>query len=444
MSKVTGYFLRLSSARYYTLNNRMYEKYAEPVPDFSHSRNIPLICFIIDDNGIISHIGSGKRGFLAGTDLRRLNIENIYKLTKPLSAIDIAQATPSRNKHSLTVKINDGGIISPKSFEAFLKELLKKSEEVIPILSKYSTEKHIRIEKLSKEIKNSLAEQKEAILTALNIAGIDKSVVGGWDYSEDVGPISFLDGIKDVRLREDSMVMNDLVNIPGFNYISTTKYSASKFMSRTAQLTVILANRLPLEELLGTDLIYYNEDFKSFIMVQYKVMEKESEQFLFRVPNSQLDEEIKRMDSILAHLNSIKSISSIDDYRINENPFFIKICPRIDFDPDNIGLSTGIYLPIDYFKMLQTDQTIKGSRGGMAISYDNVGRYFDNTAFKTIIEGGWIGTNISQSKILEDLIKSTIESGKAAVLAVKEKYSEPKPVNEENDKNDFNIDELPF
>lgn len=70
--------------------------------------------------------------------------------------------------------------------------------------------------------------------------------------------------------------------------------------------------------------------------------------------------------------------------------------PRLEFDPDCVGLSTGMYVPIDYLKILEKDKCIEGNYGGRAISYDNIGRYLDNTGFKTILEGGWIGTNQNQ------------------------------------------------
>ena len=152
-------------------------------------------------------------------------------------------------------------------------------------------------------------------------------------------------------------------------------------------------------------------------------MEKESDQFLFRVPNNQLSEEIDRMDEILTMLYDYSKDESINDFRINSNPFFIKICPRIEFDPDNVGLSSGMYIPLDYLKLLQYDESIIGKRGGRAISYKNVGRYFDNTGFKTIIEGGWIGTNHNQSNQLEKIIRSVIENGRTAVIAVKKNIS---------------------
>jgi len=172
-------------------------------------------------------------------------------------------------------------------------------------------------------------------------------------------------------------------------------------------------------------------------MVQYKVMEKEKEKFIFRLPNTQFTDEISRMDSILQSLSAFQNNGSIVDFRINNNPFFIKICPRIVFEPDDVGLSSGMYLPLDYLKILQLDKSIAGSKGGLGISFDNVGRYFDNTAFKTIIEGGWIGTNISQSILLEQIIRNILVNGRTAVVAIKKNLEEKKPLIQETAEEDM-------
>lgn len=446
MSRVAGYFLILNDRRYFSFQGNMHYKFAEPVPEFAHPRHVPLVCFITNKSGVITHIGLGKRGVRAGTDLRRLNIEDIFELKKPVSAIEIANTTGSRVRSHLINKINSGGLFSPRCFEEFLGVFLRKVPDTIPLLDKYSKSRQLRISRLSKNAKKSLAEQKEAVLTAMNIAGIDKDNAQGWDYDEAEKPISFLDGIAQVRLREDSMIINDLSNIPGFDLIKSTKYSSSVFENSKTRLTVLLANRLPLEELLGTDLIYFNEDFKCFIMVQYKAMEKEGDKFVFRLPNLQFAEEISRMDSIIQSLSSTSGNGFINDYRFNENPFFVKLCPRLEFDPDNVGLSTGMYIPLDYIKVLENETCIEGERGGKAISYDNVGRYLDNTGFKTIIEGGWIGTNQNQSLYIERIIKDILENGKTAVFAIKKKLEKDFPSEqfEENEDESGDFENLPF
>lgn len=433
MSKVAGYILRLNNSRYFSFSTNFYDKFAEPVPEFEHSRQVPLVCFITNESDGITHIGLGKRGMRAGTDLRRLNIEDIFELNRPVSIKEVTNLTHIKFRHHIKAKADYGGLMPAKSFEEFLNVFLKKAPETIPVLDKYTQARRLRIQRLPQSVKKSLAEQKEAVLTAMNIAGISRDETQGWDYSEGEKPKSFLDGIDQVNLREDSMIFNDLNNMPGFDLIKSTKFSSSVFENEKARLTVLLANRLPLEELTGTDLIYFNEDFKCFVMVQYKVMEKENDNFIFRLPNRQLSEEIARMNSIVRSLEATEGNELVHNYRISEKPFFIKICPRLDFSPDDISLCKGMYVPLDYIKILQNDKCIEGKRGGKGITYDNVGRYFDNTAFKTIIEGGWIGTNQNQSILLEEIIKDILQNGKTAVLAIKKKLEKELTIKKDSE-----------
>ena len=39
MSKVAGYFLILNESRYFSFQGNIYDKFAEPVPEFSHPRH---------------------------------------------------------------------------------------------------------------------------------------------------------------------------------------------------------------------------------------------------------------------------------------------------------------------------------------------------------------------------------------------------------------------
>lgn len=421
MNKSAGYVLRFSAERQQVFDERLEEEiFAEAVPEFEHSRNVPLVCFVISTENYLTYICRGSRGRLAGTDLRRLNMNGLFKVEPPIPTSEIHSRISNRSKSRVGVRLNHGGLLSPKAFEEVITAISALSPDAASILAKFREERRARIARLSSKILHSLAEQKEAVGTALGIAGIDRNEISGWDYSEESGAVSFIAGLPRVRLREDQIVVNDLKEFPGHNEIQSYVHGATVFENSQSRLTVILANRLPLEQQTGTDLIYYNETFQCFIMVQYKAMEHENEEAVFRFPNAQLTEEIQRMDSLLTQLSSATPNSEADGFRLSENPFFLKICPRLAFSPDNSGLSVGMYLPLDYWKLISMHPDMLGPKGGKKISYRNVRRYFDNTEFINIASGGWVGTNIHQSSILRDVIRSTLESGRAAVIAINE------------------------
>ncbi len=419
MSK-KGYVVCLNKKREEVFKNNHYESFGEPVSEFSYRRGMPLVCFVINSQKMLTHVALGKRGRLAGTDSRRLNLDNIFTLTTRVTTKKLVDSFSVYNKAKLSETLDNGGLIPPKRFELLLNRVSKLAPETAPILLNYSESRTKRIKSLSQKIQDTLAEQNEAVATAMTIAGINRKELQGWDVAENQTPTSFLDGLEKVRLREDSMVVSDLNNLPGYQILKTTSFSSVVFENDKSKLTVILANKMPLEEQLGVDLIYYNETFSCFLMIQYKAMEieKVGDDEIYRFPNDQLTKEIDRMNQVLSEIKNVPADSEADGFRLNENPFFLKICPRILFDPDSISLIPGMYLPLEYWNRLSNHPSMIGPRGGKYLSYRNVRRYFDNTAFMKIASGGWVGTNINQSKLLEKVIASTLDSGRSIVYAV--------------------------
>ncbi len=428
MAKASGFAVFLPKDRMTSFLECVEEglPFAEPVADFQHSRNVPLVCFIVSARKI-THIGLGRRGNRAGTGLSRLNIDRVEKIAEPLSVQRIINRLPKRNAGSVRKRFESGGLLTDKGFAAVIEAIRQLAPQTSALLDRFSQARRERMQKLSDKTKDNLAQQKEALLTALSIAGLSREPVQEWS-PPDGTPVSFLDGLPTARLREDPMVVNDLMHLPGFDLIKTYPYNAAVFESdaTSERLTVILANRLPLEEQTGTDLIYFNETYQSFVMVQYKAMEREdgpngAPQAVFRLPSPQLTEEITRMDALLAAIQACPANTLHDGYRLTENPFFLKLCSRLVFNPDDIGLVPGMYLPLDYWKLLVQSPCIPGPRGGLRVTFENAGRHFDNSSFTTIVSKAWVGTTPSQSDVLKEAIRQTLETGKAVAIAIKPK-----------------------
>lgn len=426
MAQASGFIVFLSKDRMNTFLECVAEEraFAEPVADFQHSRTAPLVCFVVNV-GKVTHIGLGRRGVRAGTGLSRLNIDQAEELSEPISVRKLLNRLPKRNAPSVRKRFQSGGLLTDKGFHAVIESVRQLSSKASTLLERFSQARIERIQRFSAKARSNLAQQKEALLTALSIAGLSRDPIQEW-APPDGTPVSFLDGLPNVRLREDPMVINDLQNLPGFDVIKTYPYGAAVFESEetSERLTVILANRLPLEEQTGTDLIYFNETYQSFVMVQYKAMEREDRrdgpaQAVYRLPDAQLKEEIDRMDTVLGALKACAPNTDIGGFRLAENPFFLKLCPRLVFNPDDVGLVPGMYLPLDYWKLLENDPGIKGPKGGLRITYENAKRHLDNTSFTTVVSKAWVGTTPSQSQVLQDVIRETLKTGKAIAIAIK-------------------------
>lgn len=422
MSKAGGFIMRLTPGRREIFDDALmnYDQYAEAVPEFFHSRRAPLICFIVDD-GQITHITSARRGVRAGTQQSRLNLSQIKQLSPPIPIANVLRRISRPTMAAVRKRLDNGGQLPPKSFEDFVDVVLALAPETRQLIERYGRARREQIEGLSPRVRSALATQKEAVATALALAGLKRDPLQAWSPRAGSTITSFLDGLPTTRVREDPMVVNDLMTFPGCNFVRSTAYGAAVFEGKHEHLTVILANRQPLESTLGTDLIYFNETYKCFVMVQYKAMEQDAQdkEAVFRLPNIQLTKEIKRMERALVQLRACAPNRVRDGFRLHDNPFFLKFCPRIVFNPDDAGLVPGMYLPLDYWRLMENDPALMGERGGQLLTYRNVGRYLDNTSFATLVGKAWVGTTITQSAVLEDLVRDTLEQGRSVAIGIK-------------------------
>jgi hypothetical protein len=314
---------------------------AEPVPSFDHSKRAPLIVFVCFKGKAITHIAAGRKGASAGTGLVRLNMTSLQQLRRPIKFERIVERAPPRIRSPLARVLSGGGKLPPKSLGAMVDILLGLDPDLSSRLARFSELRALRTAGLTRNAQANLAVQKETVTAALQIAGIETEEIFSWSPSETI-PRSFLEGIPEARVREDVMLTTDFSTVPGFEAIKSYSFAAREFESSenpAVRLTVIMANRLPLEEQTGADLIYYNETYRSFIMVQYKAMEHgfNGPEFRWNL-NDRLADEINRMDKLLEELRKLPDSGAPHSFRLHSNPFFLKLCPRVVFNPDDKGL----------------------------------------------------------------------------------------------------------
>ena len=396
---------------------------AEPVPHFKHSRRAPLVVFASFENDRITHIADGKRGVTAGTGLVRLNLHDLTPLSRPIGFDELSTGVGARVRPHLQRIMNGGGILPPKTLHAFIDRIVDLDETVSDRLARFSAWRRDALSRLAPKERSNLAFQKEALGLALKIGGFSRDELLTWRPVDD-SPRSFLDGLPGARIREDAMLLRDFSTLPGFDAISdTTHYGAKVFENPdnpSIRMTVIMANRMPLEQQTGADLIYYNEAYRCFVMVQYKAMERDNDEAEFRWQDGdQFTKEVERMEALLTKLRAIPSGNDPDGFRFSQNPFFLKFCPRVVFNPDDGGLFKGIYLPLDLWNRLDAAGELKGKRGGNVLTYRNVGRRINNSEFVGLVGGSWVGTSIEQSAILSEIIREVLVSGRTVAFALK-------------------------
>ena len=372
--------------------------------------------------GAITHIAEGRRGTDAATDAVRLYLRHLEKLTRPFSFGEVVSAVPARFRAPLQRRLGgQGGVLPPKTRDAFLDYMAEADDRVAEHLAIRGIEAD-SVRRLQSRVRDALALQKDALNVALRIGRIPLDPLVAWHPAGvEQGDRFFLEGIPEARRLEDDVLLEDYSTLPGFDLIRSSHPAVAHFQgSGGNRMTVIMANNRPLERQTGVDLIYFNETYQSFAMVQYKAMEAMKGGAGFRwQPGDRFMRQIGRMNALWEHIRNEDVENDPAGFRFSRNPFFLKFFTRKPFLPASKELFPGLYLPLNLWERLDRSGDLKGPRGGNLLTRTNVGRWLTNSNFVQLVSLSWVGTSAGQSTILERVIQEVWQTGRTKVFAIK-------------------------
>jgi hypothetical protein len=376
---------------------------------------LPTLCLleIQEADAPKCYLGTATRKAAVSTFDSRLTIKKLRALRPDsLQAIE-ALIVNSRMKRLLAERLpgeGDIATLSPK-LSAHVVEILAGNSE-----NQAALETALSLLPCLRRVTNSSWAQENAIQSALAAFGIRRNdipekVVLKRDTSSGLSLIG-------AHLYEDNVVHSDALRLPGFDIIAADVTGRAVFQKGDEQLTIYTANRLPLEEILGVDLIYINESRGSIVMVQYKMLEEDSSasenrDWLFR-PDKQLRDEIARM-----RLPGFDG--PLSDYRLNCNPFFFKFVKRKIVDDTH----QSFLVSLDHLNQILAAPEAKGPKGGVRLSYEALdGTYLRESDILGLIRSGYIGTHKAETAALTAIIQEAAKGNKAVVLAWQQKIQE--------------------
>lgn len=246
---------------------------------------------------------------------------------------------------------------------------------------------------------------------ALGLAGMDRRPILNRWRGTDSAP--FVEGLTGFRLLEDRMIEHDARVFGGWDLLQQGAVGMVEFHQGARKLTVINVNRSGVEHALGVDLVYYNHEFDSYVLVQYKRMTPRSNGgYEFR-PDSQTRKELDRMRRIMP---ASPTPSSIQEFRLDSFGAYLKLCPSTTKDAFSDELIKGMYLPLGYWDVLVDSPSVLGPKGGVVVNYDNVGRYMNNSIFIELVGASWIGSRGATTKQITAVIRDALET-RSLILA---------------------------
>jgi hypothetical protein len=213
-------------------------------------------------------------------------------------------------------------------------------------------------------------------------------------------------------IREDSVIEHDARVVPGFTLSGSDLTGRAVFRKGSEVLEVITANKRPLEEVLGVDLIYLNAVKQNVVMVQYKMLEatrnEDKTDWLYR-PDGQLGKEQSRMQ-----LFNRTHAPGPTEYRINPQVFYLRFVRR-----DAVLGQSAVIMPMEHFEVIQRDPACQGPKGAFRISYEALeGRYLRQDGFLELVRSGYIGAYAKTTGALTTLINAVLKGDRAVVAAV--------------------------
>lgn len=264
-----------------------------------------------------------------------------------------------------------------------------------------------------------LAEQRDAVGIVLDVAGLDRTgVLKGVDADKADEADVFFDLLTAYPYQERSLIEHD---VHWLQQLLEDSHQERVFMEpgAAAKVTVRITDKEPLETALGVDLLIYQSLYNSLIFVQYKGMAKEGEDGWLYRPDHQLDMQLQAMR--LARVAMRKRgtpVTRLADIRLNDEPFYFKLCERRKPEAAEASLVPGMSINSLHFEDFLKMPQAKGPRGGLQIGYKNCHRYFNNTEFVALAKGGWIGTSAAGSEFMKEVVAASLERKHALVYAL--------------------------
>ncbi|MGC4835207.1 hypothetical protein ACLQ3D_12000 [Micromonospora vinacea] len=376
--------------------------------------SFPVRARVGTDVVLVAYRGAVR--FIAGVDddsraddLRwAFRLRGLTHLRRPLEMSRLRAALRRDQRRPL----DDQGKLTDKASAAVLDVLLAEEPELEPVIAALFG---IRDIDLPAPRKAALAEARDSIATLCAFTGAPGLLpTTGFLTEDEIDTISnrdsFLPTTHGINPREDPMVEHDANTFLGWTRRESDRLAVREFTDDNGRtLQVMNVNRWPIETRLGTDLIYYHQQRRGFVLVQYKRMVQDGPSSRCRV-----DDHFRQQLDVMRSLdNKCRQSEAVGDYRMVPTPSFVKICQLDTLDVDSTSMISGMCMPRE-----QVEKYLERPDARSYLDSQTVRDYLTSTLFAQLVALGCVGTSGSATELVAREIELSLQHGKSVSVGV--------------------------
>jgi hypothetical protein len=381
------------------------------------------VCGLMFQPGLITHWALSRKGGRVVTGKVRVEFTEVCETSIRLEQVKAHLTNPGQVR-VISSRSGSGGAIGRPAWAAMKEVIGRLDPASLAALERLELLKKQSREPIQRPGASVVALERDALGMALDTfdttGKLRPKTLKGWVAPEGGQLTSFLDGLRGVRTIEDQIIAHDAATFSG---AEATRFTAigAVFRVGNRSLEVFNFNRTRVEHATGADLLYFNQRYNAWTLVQYKSMDRSDNsrdnEIIYR-PDKTFDKEIGAMNRFREEIPDLwPPTQGITGYRLSGDGFYFKFCSRVQLEVLSEALMPGMYLPREYLIALLDDPDARGERGGRLVSFKNSERHITNTLFSSLLGDGWIGTRGVSSEKVAEIVRNSVESDRSVTLA---------------------------
>lgn len=410
------------------------QKFSESIDSYRWDEPAVVSVFLLSfDEHNIHGAAVGRRHGEAATGMHKVYFAGPY--AHPVSAIswqEILLRIPAEFQH-LFPRLTAGGGLTPELWLPLLEAISSVDADFARGITQLDASvRSLGLRQGPKHIRQQLDQLGFSLDTALGTEArrtVLRATASNIDWQQVEAGSSVLAALRQSdRYVERASIEHDKDIFPGLSRISGLRAlgGGAVFANKRGDLLfTLVVDKTQVETHTGSDLIYYDEDAGSAVLIQYKEMRRhspKSEPCYYPNSDNSFEGELASLRAFADRFECDSGDLDPWSLRLHRAPAFFKFCdPPDTITLGNGDLIKGMYISTDHW--LTVAQNARGPNDGVRIDRTTVQRQLPTTMMIELIKGRWLGTRRVPFEQLLSYIEERIENERTLLLAKQKRAS---------------------